>query len=484
MPLYLDQDLLPVYAKQGSRADVMATLLWGDALRVVREDGDWVQLKLGKGADGADYLGWVKGPLRTKDKPPVLKVTFIDVGQGDAAMIETPQGRRILVDAGEEQFLARYLAKTFEDTGRFHLDAIVITHGDADHFKGLPILVNAANLDKKNVVVTCDRVFHNGLVKLANEKGLRTFGATARLDGNDFVTDLFDDPRQVLPKKQNTPYRLWSKALDELEARQKKGGKALNVMRLDANSANAFDFVKGTKIDVLGPVTTTVSGREALPFIERSESKTVNGNSVVLRIQHGAWRFLFTGDLNEASEQALLARNPGALTAEILKVPHHGSADYGSKFLQAVSPLVSVVSTGTTSERKEYLHPRANLMAALGAAGRPVPSSVKNAAEPLVFVTRLAGAFKYVGPSIPLEKKKGAGAAKVPPGTVAVDPAKVFYGLVRDNYGIVHIRCDENRLLITRKGMGAHIEPYAFKAVNGQYLKDSLRGSKRRNDDD
>jgi len=66
-----------------------------------------------------------------------LHVTFLDVGQGDAIFVETPQGLQVLIDGGPDAFLAaRRLAGelTFWDRS---LDAVVVTHTDEDHLRGL-----------------------------------------------------------------------------------------------------------------------------------------------------------------------------------------------------------------------------------------------------------------------------------------------------------------------------------------------------------
>ena len=48
----------------------------------------------------------------------VLKVNFVDVQQGDGSVIETPKGKVMLVDGGDNQFFARYLANRFRGTSR------------------------------------------------------------------------------------------------------------------------------------------------------------------------------------------------------------------------------------------------------------------------------------------------------------------------------------------------------------------------------
>ena len=69
-----------------------------------------------------------------------LKVTFFDVGQGDAIFIETPQGQQILIDGGPDNSVVEKLDKTLPFWDK-SLDLVVLTHADADHITGLvPVL--------------------------------------------------------------------------------------------------------------------------------------------------------------------------------------------------------------------------------------------------------------------------------------------------------------------------------------------------------
>jgi len=70
-----------------------------------------------------------------------------------------------------------------------------------------------------------------------------------------------------------------------------------------------------------------------------------NDRSLVLGIEHPEARILFTGDIESRGEAALLARNPGALRADILKVAHHGSrTSSGSAWIDVVAPRLAVIS--------------------------------------------------------------------------------------------------------------------------------------------
>jgi hypothetical protein len=165
----------------------------------------------------------------------------------------------------------------------------------------------------------------------------------------------------------------------------------------------------------------------------------------VFRLAYGGFSYLFAGDLNDEAGR-LLARehNSGAinLRSTVFKVPHHGSADFSGGFFQAVSPVISVVSSGDESARKEYIHPRATLMGALGRWSR-VP-------EPLVFVTELVAFFNMEGWSRLTDSKK-------------TKKRGSFFAFSRSAFGIVKTRTDGRRLLVyTDSGNVRMKEAYAY----------------------
>ena len=91
----------------------------------------------------------------------------------------------------------------------------------------------------------------------------------------------------------------------------------------------------------------------------------LNNASVVLHMQHGDMSFLFTGDVERTGEEAILA-NFRNIRADVLHVSHHGSNTSTTQaFLDAVSPLVAVISSG---ESNQHGHPHPAVLARLEAA--------------------------------------------------------------------------------------------------------------------
>lgn len=446
---YIDHDLVRVWkSPTGSRSlDELITVLYrGDGVDVIARDASSTKIRL------SGREGWVRGALKTTAHA-LLEFAFLDVGQGDACLITTPDRKRVLVDGGEVKLAARYLAARYwEETAAgkdVNFDAIVVTHGDADHFDGLSILIlDAADekRDRKRIRVTASRVFHNGLVKRASSAAERERLGNPVDVGGRLLVPLVEDPRAV--KGANRVFKRWHAALDALAARA-----PLVVSRLDDTRSASFDFMGDVKVSVLGPhIEPLTDGRPALPLLGGeddngvSAGRTINGHSVVLRVTYGNVVTLMTGDLHAKMEEFLIARNV-PLRADVLKVPHHGSDDVSRAFIERVEPLVSIISAGDEDARRDYLHPRANLLAMLGQSRR--------GADPVVFVTNLAAFDEWAGEAF---RAVRAGGSWKP------DTARgVFYARERTAYGIIHVRTDGRRLLVARRGARRdRVEAYVY----------------------
>ena len=207
-----------------------------------------------------------------------LRVIVLDVGQGDAIVVETPGGPRLLIDAGSGGPLQldvgeHVVAPLLWNRGTLRLAGAVTTHDDQDHAGGMGAI------------------------------------------------------RRLFPV---------------------------------AASWTAEDLRSGPR--VVGGVRLT-----ALPRIDaRGGRRGRNDDALALRIDYGLASFLLASDITAATEADLVAAG-APLAATVLKVAHHGSRGSSTpQFLQAVRPLVAVVSVGG---RNPYGHPSPETLGRLAAVG-------------------------------------------------------------------------------------------------------------------
>jgi competence protein ComEC len=239
---------------------------------------------------------WVWSP-RDLPMEGATRVTFLDVGQGDAAVIETPDDRVILIDGGgasEWSDQGRMVIAPFLwDRGIRRVDLIIATHPQLDHIGGLGYIVQEFPIGT---------VWTNGVK--------RDLPLVERLD--------------EIVKERRIPVRA--------------------VARLDPPFPLGF-----CTIHILNPAAPTPSIRPLEPL----KGKHLNNESVVLRLVCGDMAILFTGDIEQEAEAGLMGS--ADLRATVLKVPHHGSrSSLHEPFLRAVHPDVAIISVGNANP---YGHP-------------------------------------------------------------------------------------------------------------------------------
>lgn len=489
MTQYLDDDFVVLRRDDGSTWEHY----WGDAVvRLPAEDQPGKLRVEMRGQEGKNWRGFIAAKAKLRDAP-ILRFSMIDVQQGDGMIFETPSGKVLFVDGGDIKLFARHAASRFPGTTADNpliVEAIIVTHGDADHFAGLTEIWKSEADDRpsKRLFIAPKRILHNGLVKrpgsLPDQKkrpDIDMFGAHETVDGTPFVTELHDDPRTVPADQRNKYFNEWCEALDAWGARTLAvTGQAMDVRRVDHTRPEAFDFLAEDDIHtgVFGPISEQVGGQSALRFFMKppkddrlmlglgdrprsktvSASHTVNGHSINLRLRMGNVRFLLTGDLNQESMALIRSHLPDmSLSCDILKAPHHGSADFDMNFLLDAAPVVTLVSSGDESVAKEHIHPRATLMAALGKASRTTPA--------VLFSTELAAFFAFRGTSTDHE--------------VSDKQDRVFQAFERLNYGIIHIRTDGERVLaFTHSGERYLNEAYRFTVDPAGAVKFSAEASK------
>lgn len=464
---YVDADL--VFARLDDGA--IYELAFGDAVTAIETSSKTTNFSI-VGGRFHGVRARIDGALPVR-KTPILRLSMIDVQQGDGLVLDTPGGQILTIDGGDNQLFARHLAARFAGTSAVKplpIDAMIVTHGDADHFAGLAEIVASEEIKstpeepdraKKRLFVNPERLFHNGLVKRPSavpEK--ESFGAAREFGDALYITGLVESPLDTPRAEMNKPFQVWADALAFWNLRRtSRGEPPIAIRRLDQTRGKLLKPLAepGLKFEILGPIMEKKGGADALAFLRApakdvelhlsdkratgaySASHTINGHSIAFRLVYKKVRMLFTGDMNHDSLERLRAARPNAdLEAEILKTPHHGSADFSFRFLKNVRPVVSIVSSGDESAKKEYIHPRATLVSALGRAARGDTG--------IVFMTELAAFFQQRGYAKAL---KG--------------DAKPFFAFERTNFGIIHIRTDGDRVLaFTHSGKRGMNEAYGF----------------------
>lgn len=492
---YIDKDFV-TFKYQSKGQTKKEYLAFGDKVEVL-EEGPSSKIRATELWEG-NLVGTVKGsPFRDYNKG-VMKFSMIDVQQGDGMILETPPDENhktkiIFIDGGENKLFARHAAARFRHRKPsirrpLPVDLMLITHGDQDHFKGLTYIRDSEEEEgsrkHKRLFIKPKRIYHNGLVKYPSSKpDEELFGATTRDEKNDlYVTELYNDTREASNVQDpNRPFKSWHGCIDHWE---KRNGKIVcKRIAYGMNAEELFGFMSPLKVAIHGPfVETLFKGTqretEGLKFLKEpkksslmhvendklskknSAKHTINGHSITLKISYGNVRINLTGDHNNESMDIMKKNIPiDELEAEIIKAPHHGSADFDLETLKAMSPVVSLISSGDETESKEHIHPRATLLAALGKASRGDTA--------IILCTELVAFFKMRGYSyLPhskikalIKKAKKEKLSKKYLGKL-LSP---FFAFERTNFGIINIRTDGERVLVfTHSGKEGVREAYSF----------------------
>lgn len=363
-------------------------LLWGDWLRLKPGDhGDFREVR----ARGVD--GWMRKDSFTTER--LLEATFVDVGQGDGCLLVTPDDEKIVIDAGVDDHMYRFLRWRFGEFRQpIEFDIAILSHPDQDHYGGFSDLL----LDP---MVSFGTLYHNGIME---RKGKDSLGPRKKDGGRSYLTELVRNKTE-LRDFLSVPSRWEGKRYPTMLERALTGEAFGTFRSLSVADGHLPGFGPGAKVrfEVLGPVTEPdAAGNPRLRWLG-GVGKTKNGHSVVLRAVYGDVALFLGGDLNVASQKLLLEFHtgldptPGSLAehdvlieaarqrleVDMSKSCHHGSADFYSPFLEALNPAATVISSG---DDESHAHPRAD---ALGAIGKRSCGF-----RPLIFSTELARSWR------------------------------------------------------------------------------------------
>jgi competence protein ComEC len=218
-----------------------------------------------------------------------LTITFIDVGHGDSILLEFPKGKRMLIDGGglhEDRFdIGKNVIAPFLWKKRIQkIDILVLTHPDPDHLKGLNFIASHFSVSQ---------FWDNGLQ-----------------GGSESYLQL----KETLLKRK--------------------------IKWLSLNEKTLPQMIHGVQISVLNPSVRKESRRND------QNPSFLNNESLVMKIQFRNIGLLLAADIGKEAEYRIISEG-FPIKADVLKIPHHGSASSSSPFfLEKVKPTYAILSVG------------------------------------------------------------------------------------------------------------------------------------------
>lgn len=232
--------------------------------------------------------------------PHNLKIHFIDVGQGDASLIITPQNKTILIDGGGSSSSDFDIGKStlipyILDRGFTNIDIVIISHFDSDHVGGILTLLEELKVGKVYIPKQIEKCSnYQKFLEIVNEKKIKVYEVIA---------------------------------------------------------GNRIHIEKNLYLDIIWPTD------------EQITTNVLNNNATVCNLHYKNFSMLFTGDIEEIAEKEILKiyySNSNFLKADVLKVGHHGSKTSSiSEFIHAVNPEMAIIGVG---KNNSFGHPNEDVL--------------------------------------------------------------------------------------------------------------------------
>lgn len=276
---------------------------------------------------------------------PELKVTFLDVGQGDCIFLQTENGDSYLTDGGSSSVskVGKYRMIPFlKYQGASQIKAVFVSHADSDHYNGIAELLEQAELEGirvENLVLTdiadeCRSEGYEELVELAGQNGItvQLLHEGQQLQDGELLFQCLHPSKGYRAEDLNetsmvllVTYREFSMLLTGDV--QGAGEEHLTQELQDWKEPGVTQMQ-----DVI-----RISGEE-----ESMEEESIEDERI-------------EGQIEEKRPQNKMGANHTETELTILKVAHHGSKNSTSEeFLKAANPKLAIISCG---EGNRYGHP-------------------------------------------------------------------------------------------------------------------------------
>ncbi len=258
---------------------------------------------------------------------PDLQVTYMDVGQGNAALLELPGGHTALIDGGGFSdnnvfdMGARVIAPFLWRKKIHTIDALILTHPNSDHLNGLLYIAQHFNV-----------------------KTVWTNGESRTTQGYRRFKKIVSQKQLNLPDFKNMPRK---------------------------------QRINGVEFSFMYPPP------DFLDKMAVQKWRNTNNNSLVLKVSFGDISFLFPGDIMAEAEKELVSLSGADLACTVLLAPHHGSRSSSSRlFLSHAQPDVAVISAGW---KNRFKFPHSTVLEAYEKSGCRIMRTDQNGA--ITFIT-------------------------------------------------------------------------------------------------
>ncbi len=232
--------------------------------------------------------------IEVEEKDPTLKIMFLDIGQGDATLIEFPDGQQMLIDCAIDDRVLEALGRVmpFYD---HDIDYLVVTHPDLDHYGGCVDVMKRFDVG---------HILYNGIEK--------SYDA------------------------------LWQSFHEEVLAQMADGKEYIEV-----DEPVVWD-IASTTVHVLYP-DHSIPQDDHIPGLDKDVG--ANDTSIVIKLSYGTQDVLLMGDAEVDLEEYVVNTYGELLDIEVLKMGHHGSQTASTqKFINATSPDVAIASCGADNK--------------------------------------------------------------------------------------------------------------------------------------
>ena len=287
----------------------------------------------------AYYKGWFDKLFKKHEEPTLstaggyttevgtlkdIKVNFLDVGQGDAMIIELPDGKNMIIDSGDKSNNAKNAIKNFADSKNIQkFDYLLLTHADADHVGNMSWVIDTYEI---KYIFRPNNYSDNSISSsLPSDFNTKTEG------GYKAISDAYAN-FMVSAYNERCP---------------------VEIVNKDSDFSNKIVF-NGVEYSYTFDFLTPIADKSQVQY---SDS---NNYSPLVMLKYRDKTIMFTGDAEEKMLAEYVENYGSSNNVDVLKVGHHGSKNATtSEFIESIDPEYAVIQCGL---KNKFKHPHAETL--------------------------------------------------------------------------------------------------------------------------